>query len=98
MRKYKKGEKETNILYHADDGALIIVECTWAVEAVRKVRKVREQTTRTEKTAGCAKTTIWGNKNIDIEAKSILYKTALKHITTNTPETGPDTTKTTRLL
>ena len=57
--------------------------------------KVREQTTRATKIASA---TIWCNKNIGIEAKSRIYKTAIRPIMTYTAETRPETAKTKRLL
>ena len=60
--------------------------------------EVREQTTRATKIAGCLNATIWRNKNIGLEAKSRIYKTAIRPIMTCTAETRPETTKTKRLL
>ena len=60
--------------------------------------EVREQTTRATKIAGCLNATIWRNKNIGIEAKSRIYKTAIRPIMTYTAETRPETAKTKRLL
>ena len=56
--------------------------------------EVREQTTRATKIAGCLNATIWRNKNIGIEAKSRIYKTAIRLIMTYTAETRPETAKT----
>ena len=50
--------------------------------------EVREQTTRASK---CY------NKNIEIKAKSRIYKTAIMPIMTHTAETRPETAKTKRL-
>ena len=59
---------------------------------------VREHTTRATKIAGCLNTTIWRNKNIGLEAKSRIYKTAIRPIMTYTAETRPETAKTKILL
>ena len=60
--------------------------------------EVREQTTRATKIFGRLNATIWRNKNIGIEAKSGIYKTAIRPIMTYTAETRPETEKTKRLL
>ena len=49
--------------------------------------EVREQTTRVTKIASCLNATIWRNKNIGKEAKSRIYKTAIRPIMTYTAET-----------
>ena len=60
--------------------------------------EVREQTTRATKITSCLNATIWRNKNIGIEAKSRIYKTAIRSLMTYTAETRPETAKTKRLL
>ena len=53
---------------------------------------------RATKIAGCLNATIWRSKKNGIEAKSRIYKTAIRPIMTYTAETRPETAKTTRLL
>ena len=53
---------------------------------------------RTTKIASCLNAGIWRNKNLGIEAKPRIYKTAIRPNMTYTAETRPETAKTKRLL
>lgn len=60
--------------------------------------EVRQQTTKAIRVAACLNDTIWKNKHIEVEAKSRIYKSAIRSIMTYATETRPDTTKIKRLL
>ncbi|KAI4492071.1 hypothetical protein M0802_010079 [Mischocyttarus mexicanus] len=53
----------------------------WVVElSHRKTGGIREQVTRVAKIAECLNNIIWHNRNIEIKAKSRIYKTSIRSI------------------